>query len=69
MIKQRRPLLSSASYWVTLQPSRPSYLVFAKQMKNVPAACRQAPMEEAKGKRRGRKMATTAAVTVPPLIH
>jgi hypothetical protein len=38
-------------------------------MKNVPAACRQAPMEEAKGKRRGRKMATTAAVTVPPLIH
>jgi hypothetical protein len=69
MIKQRRPLLSSASYWVTLQPSRPSYLVFAKQMKNVPAACRQAPMEEAKGKRRGSKMATTAAVTVPALVH
>src|SRR6202046_2170433 len=48
MITQRRPLLSSASYWVTLQPAHPSYQVFAKQMKNVPAACRQAPLQEAK---------------------
>jgi hypothetical protein len=41
MVRQRRPLLTSFSYWVTLQPERPSYQVFAKQMTNVPAACRQ----------------------------
>ncbi len=48
MITHRRPLLTSSSYWVTLQPERPSYQVFAKQMTNVPAACRVAPVEEAK---------------------
>jgi hypothetical protein len=48
MVTHRRPLLTSSSYWVTLQPDRPSYLVFAKQMTNVPAACRVAPVEAAK---------------------
>ena len=47
IIKQRRPLLSPASYWVTLQPSRPSYRVFAKQMKNVPAVCREVSSQPA----------------------
>jgi len=41
IVTQRRPLLTSLSYWVTLRPDRPSYQVFAKQMTNVPAACRQ----------------------------
>ena len=40
MLTQRKPLLSASSYWVTLRPGRPSYLMFAKQMKNVPAVCR-----------------------------
>ena len=35
-----RPLLSRSSYWSTLQPGTASYRVFAKQMANVPAACR-----------------------------
>lgn len=35
-----RPLISSRSYWSTLQPGTVSYRVFAKQMTNVPAACR-----------------------------
>lgn len=48
MITLRKPLLTSSSYWVTLRPGRPSYLVFAKQMTNVPAACRVAPVEQAK---------------------
>ena len=41
---------------MTLRPDQPSYLVFAKQMKNVPAACRQAtpPVEEARAKRKQR---------------
>jgi hypothetical protein len=43
LIDQRRPLLSQKSYWSTLQPDRPSYLVFRKQMTNVPKACRVAP--------------------------
>jgi len=34
-----KPLLSSASYWSTLQPGTVSYRVFAKQMTNVPSAC------------------------------
>src|ERR1700761_2236808 len=46
LIDQRRPLLSQKSYWSTLQPSRPSYLVFRKQMTNVPKACRVDPAVE-----------------------
>lgn len=53
MITLRKPLLTSSSYWVTLRPGRPSYLVFAKQMTNVPAACRIAPVEVAKAGRNG----------------
>jgi hypothetical protein len=64
-----RPLLSSASYWVTLRPATPSYLVFAKQMKNVPAACEKGPppLQEAKVPTRHRAAATasSAAITVP----
>jgi hypothetical protein len=49
IITQKKPLLTASSYWVTLRPGTPSYLVFAKQMKNVPAVCRaETPsMEEA----------------------
>lgn len=34
-----KPLLSSTSYWSTLQPGTVSYRVFARQMTNVPSAC------------------------------
>ncbi|MDE1178510.1 MAG: hypothetical protein PW789_18205 [Edaphobacter sp.] len=40
IIAQRRPLLSEKSYWSTLRPGTVSYRVFAKQMTNVPLACR-----------------------------
>jgi hypothetical protein len=65
MLTQRKPLLSPSSYWVTLRPATQSYLVFAKQMKNVPAVCRAAtpPMEEARAKRPGN--VPTAAGTMP----
>jgi hypothetical protein len=36
---QHKPLLTRSGYWSTLQPDGPSYLVFAKQMTNPPAAC------------------------------
>jgi hypothetical protein len=66
IITQRKPLLSASSYWVTLRPGRPSYLVFAKQMKNVPTVCRQgmAPVEEAKRRRPGNTPAASA-VAIP----
>jgi hypothetical protein len=64
MITLRRPLLSSLSYWVTLRPDRPSYLVFAKQMKNVPAACRQGMPQVEVAERRTRR-APAAEVAVP----
>src|ERR1700722_1652101 len=53
IVTQKKPLLTEASYWVTLRPAHPSFQVFAKQMKNVPAACRAgAPRtEEAKARR------------------
>jgi hypothetical protein len=64
MLTQKRPLLSPASYWVTLRPGRPSYQVFAKQMKNVPTVCRQGvpPVEEAKARPRTAVPAATTAV-------
>jgi hypothetical protein len=43
IIVQRKPLLSRSSYWATLRPGGPSYRVFVKQMKNVPAVCRPDP--------------------------
>jgi hypothetical protein len=39
IIDQRKPLLARSGYWSTLQPGRPSYVVFAKQMTNPPASC------------------------------
>jgi len=40
IIDRHKPLLSSSSYWSTLRPGTVSYRVFAKQMTNVPIACR-----------------------------
>ena len=70
MITQKHPLLSPQSYWITLQPSRPSYRVFAKQMENVPAACRPPRLtrEEAAHQHHGPK-AAAAAVTEPAAVH
>lgn len=34
-----KPLLSSTSYWSTLEPGTVSYRLFARQMTNVPSAC------------------------------
>jgi hypothetical protein len=39
IITQRKPILTRFSYWSTLQPGRPSYRVFAKEMTNPPSAC------------------------------
>jgi hypothetical protein len=64
IVNQHKPLLVSTSYWVTLRPGTMSYEVFAKQMKNVPSACRQAtpPMQEAKAQRHPTGAASSAVV-------
>jgi hypothetical protein len=64
IVTQNKPLLSSTSYWVTLRPGTYSYRIFAKQMKNVPAVCRQGtpPLHEAKSRRPASTASTAAAV-------
>jgi len=42
-----RPLLTRYSYWSTLQPGTVSFRVFAKEMTDVPAACRAHPERRA----------------------
>ena len=39
IIDQHKSIVTSTSYWSTLQPGTVSYRVFAKQMTNPPAAC------------------------------
>ena len=58
IITQHKPLLSRTSYWATLQPGTASYRVFAKQMVNVPVACR---VPEAGHRRSAPHIATEAA--------
>jgi hypothetical protein len=41
LIDQHKPLLSSTSYFATLQPGTVSVKVFLKQMANVPSVCRK----------------------------
>jgi hypothetical protein len=42
IIEKHKALLSGSGYWSTLRPGTVSYRVFAKQMTNVPPACRVA---------------------------
>jgi hypothetical protein len=39
LVVQKKPLISTSSYWSTLRPGWPGYKVFLKQMANVPSAC------------------------------
>jgi hypothetical protein len=48
IIEQKKPLTSHTSYWSTLRPGTVSYRVFAKQMTNVPLACKKGPPQVAK---------------------
>src|SRR3984885_3215076 len=67
IVTQRKPLLSPPSYWVTVRPGPPSYLVFAKQMKNVPTVCREGmpPVETAKRGHPGSVPAEALALHAP----
>jgi len=39
LVVQKRPLITTSSYWSTLRPGWPGYRIFLKQMANVPSAC------------------------------
>jgi hypothetical protein len=39
VVDQRKPVMSTSSYWSTLRPGWPGNRVFLQQMRNVPAAC------------------------------
>lgn len=78
LVKQRKPLLSDSSYWVTLRPGHPSFQMFLRQMANVPAACGSRlrhpvvekaplpPVEEAsRSSRAPRSVARTASASDP----
>jgi hypothetical protein len=51
LIEKHKPLLSASGYWSTLRPGTMSYRVFAKQMTNVPAACRVGAEKSVQGTR------------------
>lgn len=44
LVNQKRPLLSTSSYWSTLRPGWPGNRVFLKQMVDVPEACGRRPV-------------------------
>jgi hypothetical protein len=48
IITQKKPLIVRSSYWSTLQPGTRSYRVFAKQMANIPEACKVAPTKHSR---------------------
>lgn len=48
LVTQKRPLLSTSSYWSTLRPGWPGNRVFLEQMVNVPEACERKPLTVAK---------------------
>ena len=50
LVQQKRPLLSTASYWSTLRPGWPGNRVFLRQMANVPEACGGRPERKAEPK-------------------
>lgn len=39
LVRKKKPLLSTSSYWSTLRPGWPGNSVFLKQMANTPEAC------------------------------
>lgn len=43
LVRRKRPLLSTSSYWSTLRPGWPGNRIFLKQMVNAPEACERKP--------------------------
>jgi hypothetical protein len=67
LISQHKPLLSSTSYFSTLQPGTVSVKVFLKQMANVPAVCGRRPSRTEPRTEAPVHTASTAPATLTPV--
>jgi len=65
LIDQHKALLSSTSYFATLQPGTPSVRVFLKQMANVPAVCGRRTRTEPRPATTMPETATSAPASLP----
>jgi hypothetical protein len=65
IIAKHKPLITKSSYWSPLHPGWQGYGVFAKQMANVPEACRPVPKARIK-KKRGAEPLSEAAQAASP---
>jgi hypothetical protein len=65
LIEQHKPLLSSTSYFSTLQPGTISVKVFLKQMANVPAVCGRRPVRQERDDERAREAAAVNRTESP----
>jgi len=68
LIDKNKPLLSSTSYFATLQPGTISVKVFLKQMANVPAVCKRSVETQPQSEPAMRETAGTTAATPTPSI-
>jgi len=66
LIDQHKPLLSSTSYFATLQPGTISVKVFLKQMANVPAVCGRPVRTQPRPEPSIREAAEATSTTAPP---
>ena len=66
LIEQHKQLMSSTSYFATLQPGTISVKVFLKQMANVPAVCKRPVNTEPQAEPSLREAADTTPATVSP---
>ncbi len=67
LIEQHKPLLSSTSYFSTLQPGTVSVKVFLKQMANVPAVCGRRPVRTEPNTETTVRTAAAASTTSIPV--
>lgn len=59
LVQQKKPLLSTSSYWSTLRPGWPGNRVFLKQMVNVPEACERRRVGTRKNERTSTSLAAS----------
>jgi len=68
LIDQHKPLLSSSSYFATLQPGTISVKVFLKQMANLPAVCKRPVEAQPQSEPALREAAGTTPATPTPSV-
>jgi hypothetical protein len=65
IVDKDKPLISSSSYWSTLQPGTEAHRLFLKQMRNVPEVCRVSGMDRDKANAPAPVPRTVGSTTTP----